>query len=190
VALFRGFRGRTPIKAASVSGDWRIRVDFAESQRSPGKHPIGLIVVIVMHVVLGYALVSGLAKRVVDVALKAVDTKIIEEVKPPPPPPPENLPPPPKNLPPPPAFVPPPEVQVAQQPTNAPTISTTWPRRRRRCALRRQRLQPHRRRHAWCRARPSSTSRPAASLTIRPQHNAQRPPARRAFASLSMAKAM
>jgi protein TonB len=100
-------------------------VDFAEAQRSPGKHPVGLIVVIVMHVVLGYALVSGLARRVVEVALKPVETKIIEEVKPPPPPPPENLPPPPKNLPPPPAFVPPPEVQVAQQPTNAPTITTT-----------------------------------------------------------------
>jgi len=100
-------------------------VDFAESQRSPGKHPAGLIVVVVLHVLLGYALVSGLARRVVEVALKPVETKIIEDVKPPPPPPPENLPPPPKNMPPPPAFVPPPEVQVAQQPTPAQTITAT-----------------------------------------------------------------
>lgn len=100
-------------------------MDFAESQRNPGKHPIGLIVVIILHILMGWALVSGLAKRVVEIALKPVETKIIEEVKPPPPPPPENLPPPPKNLPPPPAFVPPPEVNIAPQPTLAPTITTT-----------------------------------------------------------------
>jgi periplasmic protein TonB len=100
-------------------------VDFAESQRNPGKHPVGLIVVIVLHILLGWALVSGLAKRVVEIAMKPVETKIIEEVKPPPPPPPENLPPPPKNLPPPPAFVPPPEVNIAPQPTPAPAITTT-----------------------------------------------------------------
>jgi protein TonB len=100
-------------------------VDFAEAQRQPGKHPVGLIVVAVMHVVLGYALVNGLGKRIVEVIKGPIETKIIEEVKPPPPPPPENLPPPPKNLPPPPSFVPPPEVNVAPQPTNAPTITTT-----------------------------------------------------------------
>lgn len=100
-------------------------MDFAESQRNPGKHPIGLIVVVIMHVILGYALVNGLARKIVDVVKAPIETKIIEEVKPPPPPPPENLPPPPKNLPPPPAFVPPPEVQVTPQPTVAPTITTT-----------------------------------------------------------------
>lgn len=100
-------------------------MDFAEAQRRPGKHPVGLIVVAVMHLILGYALVNGLGKRIVEVIKGPIETKIIEEVKPPPPPPPENLPPPPKNLPPPPSFVPPPEVQVAPQPTNAPTITTT-----------------------------------------------------------------
>jgi len=98
-------------------------VDFAESQRRPGKHPVGLIIVIVLHLLLGWALLSGLARKVVEVVKAPIETKIIEEVKPPPPPPPENLPPPPKNLPPPPAFVPPPEVQVAQP--QAPTITTT-----------------------------------------------------------------
>jgi protein TonB len=100
-------------------------VDFAESQRRPGKHPVGLIVVVIMHIVLGYALVNGLARKIVEVVKGPLETKIIEEVKPPPPPPPENLPPPPKNMPPPPSFVPPPEVQVTQPPTNAPTITTT-----------------------------------------------------------------
>ena len=98
-------------------------MDFAESQRRPGKHPVGLIIVIVLHLLLGWALLSGLARKVVEVVKAPIETKIIEEVKPPPPPPPENLPPPPKNLPPPPAFVPPPEVQVAQP--QAPTITTT-----------------------------------------------------------------
>ena len=41
-------------------------MNFAESQRNPGKHPTGLIIVVIMHVLLGYALVSGLAKKVVD----------------------------------------------------------------------------------------------------------------------------
>lgn len=100
-------------------------MDYAEAQRNPGKHSVGLIVVIVLHVLLGWLLVSGLAKRVVEVALKPVETKLIEEIKPPPPPPPENLPPPPKNMPPPPSFVPPPEVNVNPPPTPAPTITTT-----------------------------------------------------------------
>jgi periplasmic protein TonB len=100
-------------------------VDYAEAQRNPGKHPVGLGVVIVLHVLLGYALVSGLARKVVEVVKAPIETKIIEEIKPPPPPPPENLPPPPKNLPPPPAFVPPPEVNVTPPPTPQPTITAT-----------------------------------------------------------------
>lgn len=100
-------------------------MDYAEAQRNPGKHPIGLGVVIVLHLLVGWALVSGLARKVVEVAIKPVETKLIEEIKPPPPPPPENLPPPPKNLPPPPSYVPPPEVNVNPPPQQAPTITTT-----------------------------------------------------------------
>jgi protein TonB len=98
-------------------------MSYAEFQGRK-KHPVGLIVVVVMHVLLGWALVNGLARKIVEVVKAPIETKIIDEVKPPPPPPPENLPPPPKNLPPPPSFVPPPEVQVAVQ-QNAPTITTT-----------------------------------------------------------------
>jgi periplasmic protein TonB len=100
-------------------------LSYAESQRRPSKHPVGLLVVAALHIALGYALVNGLARKIVDVVKAPIETKIIEEVKPPPPPPPENLPPPPKNLPPPPSFVPPPEVQVAQPQVQAPTITTT-----------------------------------------------------------------
>ena len=100
-------------------------MDFAQTQSNPSKHVVGIGVVVALHVVLGWALVSGMAQRVVDVIKAPIETKIIEETKPPPPPPPENLPPPPKFAPPPPSFVPPPEIQVNPPPTPAPTITTT-----------------------------------------------------------------
>jgi protein TonB len=99
-------------------------VDYAQQQRSPGKHTVGIGIVIVMHLLLAWAIVSGLARKVVDVIKAPIETKIIEEVQPPPPPPPENLPPPPKFAPPPPSFVPPPEV-VVNNPPPAPTITVT-----------------------------------------------------------------
>lgn len=100
-------------------------MDFAETQRNPGKHVVGFGIVLVLHLILGWALLNGLAQRLIEVIKAPIETKIIEEVKPPPPPPPENLPPPPKFAPPPPSFVPPPEVQVNPPPTPAPTITTT-----------------------------------------------------------------
>jgi protein TonB len=101
-----------------------VTYDYAAQQRKPGKHVIGIGIVILMHILLGWALVSGLARKVVEVIKNPIETKIIEETKPPPPPP-ENLPPPPKLAPPPPSFVPPPEVVVNPPPTPAPTITTT-----------------------------------------------------------------
>jgi len=100
-------------------------VDYAQTQRNPGKHMVGFSVVLVLHLLLGWALLNGLAQRIVEVIKAPIETKIIEEVKPPPPPPPENLPPPPKFAPPPPSFVPPPEVNVNPPPMQAPTITTT-----------------------------------------------------------------
>lgn len=99
-------------------------MDYAQQQRNPGKHTVGIGIVIVMHLLLAWAVVSGLARKVVDVVKAPIETKIIEEVQPPPPPPPENLPPPPKFAPPPPSFVPPPEVVVANPPP-APSITVT-----------------------------------------------------------------
>jgi periplasmic protein TonB len=99
-------------------------MDYAQRERRPGKHLVGLALVAAMHALLGYALVSGLARQVVEVIHAPVETKIIEEAKPPPPPEPEP-PPPPKLLPPPPSFVPPPEVVVTPPPQPAPTITVT-----------------------------------------------------------------
>jgi periplasmic protein TonB len=98
-------------------------VDYAEQQRNPGKHVVGFGVVIALHLALGWALVNGLAQRLVDVIKAPIETKIVEEIKPPPPPP-ENLPPP-KVVPPPPSFVPPPEVNVNAPAALGPTITTT-----------------------------------------------------------------
>jgi protein TonB len=85
-------------------------VDYAQAQRNPGKHLSGFAIVVVLHVILGYALVAGLGRKIVEVIKAPIETKIIEEVKPPPPPPP--------------SFVPPPEVQIANPPP-APAITVT-----------------------------------------------------------------
>src|SRR6266853_2486051 len=98
-------------------------MDFAQEQRNPTKHLVGIGFVILFHVVLVYALVTGLARKVVDVIKVPIETKIIEEVKPPPPP--ERPPPPPPKLAaPPPPFIPPPEIQIAQPPPQQPVIAS------------------------------------------------------------------
>ncbi|PHV10639.1 hypothetical protein [Chitinimonas sp. BJB300] len=88
------------------------------------KHLLGIGFVVLLHLFVIYALVNGLARKVVEVIQKPLETKLIDE---PPPPPPEEkpipLPPEVKLPPPPPAYVPPPEVvvQAPVAPTNAPT---------------------------------------------------------------------
>jgi protein TonB len=90
-------------------------LDFAEQQRNPAKHLFGMTVVVVMHIIVVYALVTGLARKVVEVIKQPLETKIIEEIKDKPK---DEPPPPPKLVTPPPPFVPPPEVQI-QVPTTA-----------------------------------------------------------------------
>ena len=99
-------------------------MNYADQQRQVNKHPVGVGVVIVLHIILGYALVNGLGRKIVEVIKAPIETKIIDEIKPPPPPPPDNLPPPPKVALPPPSCVPPPEGQVAT-PQIAPAITVT-----------------------------------------------------------------
>ena len=90
-------------------------MDFAQQQRNPTKHLVGISTVFLIHVLVVYALVTGLARKVVEVIKQPLETKIIEEVKPPPPPE-VAPPPPPKMAAPPPPFIPPPEVQIQQPP--------------------------------------------------------------------------
>jgi len=97
-------------------------VDYAQQQRSWGKHLPSIALVVLLHIILGYALVSGLARRVVEVIKQPIETKIIEEIKKPPPdvPPP----PPPKLAAPPPPFIPPPEINIQVPQVVQPTITT------------------------------------------------------------------
>ncbi len=98
-------------------------MNFSERQADPRRHLVGLTVVILVHAFIIYALVTGLAKKVVDVVRAPIETKVIEEIKKPPPPPEIVLPPPPKLEAPPPPYIPPPEVQIATPPPPQPTIS-------------------------------------------------------------------
>jgi protein TonB len=92
-------------------------MDFSEHGQDPSKKMVGISVVVLVHAIVIYALLNGLATQIVAVIKDLpIETKVIEEVKPPPPPP-DAPPPPPKLAAPPPPFIPPPEVQVAVQPT-------------------------------------------------------------------------
>jgi protein TonB len=98
-------------------------VNYAERERNPAKHLPSIAAVVVLHIIIGYALITGLARKVVEVMKAPIETKIIEEIKKPPPdvPPP----PPPKLAAPPPPFIPPPEINIQiPQVTPPPTITT------------------------------------------------------------------
>ena len=102
-------------------------MDFSKRQSDPRRHVVGITVVILFHVAVVYALVTGLAKKVVEVIRAPIETKVIEEVRKPPPPPEVVVPPPPRLEAPPPPFIPPPEVQIATPPPPQPTITATTP---------------------------------------------------------------
>ena len=102
-------------------------MDFSKRQADPRRHLVGLTFVILFHAFIVYALVTGLAKKVVDVVRAPIETKVIEEIKKPPPPPEIVVPPPPRLEAPPPPFIPPPEVQIATPPPVQATITATTP---------------------------------------------------------------
>ena len=102
-------------------------MDYSQRHADPKRHLVGLGIVILFHVLVVWALVSGLAKKVVDVVRAPIETKVIEEIKKPPPPPEVVVPPPPKLEAPPPPFIPPPEIQIATPPPPQPTITATTP---------------------------------------------------------------
>ncbi len=102
-------------------------MDFSKRQADPRRHLVGFTFVVLFHAAIVYALVTGLAKKVVDVVRAPIETKVIEEIKKPPPPPEIVVPPPPKLEAPPPPFIPPPEVQILTPPPPAPTITVVTP---------------------------------------------------------------
>ncbi|HEX5393935.1 MAG TPA: energy transducer TonB [Rhodocyclaceae bacterium] len=100
-------------------------MDFGVHQQNPGRRWSGLGAVVLLHVLIVYALVNGLARKAVEVVRGPMETKIIEELKKLPPP--DKPPPPPKSQPKvePPPFVPPSEVSVAPAAPVANTITVT-----------------------------------------------------------------
>lgn len=108
-------------------------MSYAQQQRDPSRHLLGISFVVVFHIVLIYALVNGLGRKVIDVIKAPLQVSLIEEVKPLPPPPPPPPPPkvipkvaPPVHVPPPPVYVPPPEVKVdTPPPAPSVTVATT-----------------------------------------------------------------
>jgi len=102
-------------------------MDFAQQQRNPSRHLVGVGSVILLHILIVWALFTGLARKVVEVVKGPIEVKVIEEQVQKPPPPPEVLPPPPKLAAPPPPFIPPPEINIAPPPTPAPVITAVTP---------------------------------------------------------------
>src|SRR5688572_26879529 len=105
---------------------------YADQQMS-GNKVIAIIIVALIHVALGYALITGLAYSAVKKAIERVTTVDIEEPEPeeePPPPPPDEIVPPPPVAPPPPinVSVAPPQIQtVTTPPPPAPVIPVARP---------------------------------------------------------------
>lgn len=96
--------------------------------RAPQPRWFGLAVVGLLHVLVIYALVSGLARKVVAAVLRPVDVQVIQGTPPPPPPPvvkqivtqtaaPKT----------PPPFVPPPEVRLPAPPPVQETVTVRTP---------------------------------------------------------------
>jgi len=99
-------------------------MDYARQQRDPAKHAIGIAFVVAVHLLVIYALVTGLGRTVIEVIKKPLTATIIEEIKapPPPPPPPKKIVEMPKVQTPVETYVPPPDIPVPTTST-APVIS-------------------------------------------------------------------
>lgn len=91
--------------------------------KDPSRRYKGIAIVVALHIVIGWGIVSGTAKNALVALKKPLEAVVIQEViiPPPPPPPPKKIKPPeaPKVEAPPPPFVPPPDV--------APPVTSTAP---------------------------------------------------------------
>lgn len=102
-------------------------MEFAQDGKA-GSRTTAFVAVVGVHVLMIWAIVSGLATKIVEKVAGPIETKVIEEIKPPPPPPEKIVPPPPDLKAPPPPFVPIPEIQVqTPPPPNAVTTQNTTP---------------------------------------------------------------
>lgn len=113
-----------------MAGDFHLRtagtaiMNFSRTEEGAIRRLGGLSIVILLHALLAYYLVTSLAHTTIGIFSLPVETKILEEEKPPPPA--DNLPPPvPTQVAaPPPPYIPPPEVRI-QEPQTANVIAVT-----------------------------------------------------------------
>jgi protein TonB len=101
-------------------------MDYSFKEVNYGRRYGGLSLVILLHVLLAYVILSGLASRTIDVVKEPIVTKIIEEIIPPPPhekPPPEPL----QVVAPPPDFIPPPDIQIQATQNVIADVATVQP---------------------------------------------------------------
>jgi periplasmic protein TonB len=96
---------------------------YADQQMS-GNRVVAIIVVALIHVALGYALITGLAYSAVKKAIERVTTVDIEEPEPEPE---EPLPPPPEETVVPPPVAPPPPINISVTPPQIQTVDTPPP---------------------------------------------------------------
>lgn len=98
---------------------------YADQQMS-GNKIVALVIVALIHVFVGYALVTGLAYKAAQQVIKKVTTVDIKEEKPkeeePPPPPPEQ-----PDVPPPPIVAPPPPININPAPPPVATVNVAPP---------------------------------------------------------------
>lgn len=99
-------------------------MNFAQEKQGASRFT-GIGIVVLVHVVIIWALASGLARKAAEKIVGPLDVKVIEEKVKPPPPPEKVVPPPPDLKAPPPPFVPPPEFQVTAPAPPAPAIQST-----------------------------------------------------------------
>jgi len=95
--------------------------------KDPSRRYKGIAIVVALHILIGWGIVSGTAKNALVALKKPLEAVVIQEViiPPPPPPPPKQIKPPeaPKVEAPPPPFVPPPDVAPPVT-SNAPVIQS------------------------------------------------------------------
>jgi protein TonB len=86
-------------------------MSYAQKKQIESNRTVAIIIVAIIHAILGYAIVTGLAYNVIKKGVEDLKTFNVEEE---PPPPPEEPPPPPENVPetPPPVVSPPPIVRT------------------------------------------------------------------------------
>ena len=96
-------------------------MSYAQRKEISGNRTAAIVIVAILHAILGYAIVTGLAYNVIKKAAEDLKTFDVEEE----PPPPEETPPPPENQPdiPPPVVSPPPIVRIDTM-TPPPVVST------------------------------------------------------------------